>query len=51
VETLPLVSVIVRSMDRTMLQDALGSVALQTYANVEVVVVNATGNPHSALGD
>ncbi len=50
-QDLPLVSVIVRSMDRSMLQDALESVASQTYANVEVVVVNATGNPHRALGD
>ncbi|MES2583167.1 MAG: rhamnan synthesis F family protein [Pseudomonadota bacterium] len=46
----PLVSVIVRSMDRTMLRDALDSIALQTYDNVEVVVVNATGEEHSVLG-
>lgn len=50
-QCMPLVSVIVRSMDRTMLQDALESVALQTYSNVEVVVVNATGDRHSVLGD
>ncbi|WP_413891186.1 rhamnan synthesis F family protein [Candidatus Aalborgicola defluviihabitans] len=36
-------------MDRPMLQDALDSIALQTYANVEVVVVNATGVNHSTL--
>ena len=47
---LPLVSVMVRSMDRAMLQDALDSVALQSYANVEVVVVNAKGGTHSDLG-
>lgn len=47
----PLISVIVRSMDRTMLQEALDSVALQTYANVEVVVVNAKGGSHRDLGD
>lgn len=47
----PLVSVIVRSMDRPLLQDALDSIALQTYANVEVVVVNATGGSHRALGN
>lgn len=39
---LPLVSVIVRSVDRPELDDALGSVALQTYPNVEVVVVGAS---------
>ncbi len=50
-EDLPLVSVIVRSMDRPVLQDALDSIALQTYANVEVVVVNAKGTNHRALGD
>ncbi len=46
----PLVSVIVRSMDRTVLQDALDSVATQTYANVEVVVVDAKGAGHRDLG-
>jgi predicted HAD superfamily hydrolase/LmbE family N-acetylglucosaminyl deacetylase/glycosyltransferase involved in cell wall biosynthesis len=50
-EDVPLVSVIIRSMDRPMLRDALDSVALQTYANVEVVVVNAKGTNHRALGD
>jgi len=48
---LPLVSVMIRSMDRPMLRDALDSVALQSYANVEVVVVNAKGGKHSDLGD
>ncbi|MEO7105650.1 MAG: rhamnan synthesis F family protein, partial [Rhodoferax sp.] len=47
----PLVSVIVRSMNRTVLQDALNSIALQTYSNIEVVVVNATGRKHDALGN
>lgn len=46
----PLVSVIIRSMDRPMLRDALDSVALQSYGNIEVVVVNAKGDEHSALG-
>lgn len=50
-EDVPLVSVIVRSMDRPILRDALDSVALQTYPNVEVVVVNAKGGCHSALGE
>ncbi|SFP42178.1 Glycosyl transferase family 2 [Nitrosomonas cryotolerans] len=44
-----LVSVIIRSMDRPTLSDALDSVALQTYANIEVVVVNAKGIDHGAL--
>ena len=47
---LPLVSVIVRSMDRQHLQEALDSLASQNYANLEVLVVNATGTSHRALG-
>jgi len=43
---LPLVSVLVRSTDRTTLAKALDSIALQTYANIEVVVVNALGTSH-----
>lgn len=45
-----LVSVIVRSMDRRTLPDALDSIALQTYSNLEVVVVNAAGEGHRELG-
>jgi LmbE family N-acetylglucosaminyl deacetylase/GT2 family glycosyltransferase len=48
---LPLVSVLVRSMDRDALAQALDSVALQTYPNIEVVVVNASGHAHRALGE
>lgn len=48
---LPLVSVLLRSMDRSTLSFALDSVALQTYPHIEVVVVNATGNNHSPIGD
>lgn len=48
---LPLVSVIVRSMNRSTLGRALDSLALQTYANVEVVVVNASGGGHGAIGE
>ncbi|RAK56948.1 PIG-L family deacetylase [Phenylobacterium deserti] len=44
----PLVSVLIRSVDRPELDDALDSVALQTYPNIEVVVVDATGK-HRAL--
>lgn len=40
--TLPLVSILVRSMDREFLAGALDSVALQTYPNIEVLVVAAT---------
>lgn len=43
---LPLVSVIVRSMNRPSLAQAIASVAEQTYPHIEVVVVNATGAPH-----
>jgi hypothetical protein len=46
---LPLVSVLVRSMNRTCLPEALASVALQTHANLELVLVNASGQPHAAL--
>jgi LmbE family N-acetylglucosaminyl deacetylase/uncharacterized coiled-coil protein SlyX len=37
----PLVSILVRSVDRELLAEALDSVALQTYPNIEVVVVAA----------
>jgi LmbE family N-acetylglucosaminyl deacetylase len=47
----PLVSVVVRSMDSETLGDALDSISLQTYANIEVVVVNVKGGAHSDLGD
>ncbi len=42
----PLVSIVTRSMARTSIAEALGSVALQTYPNIEVVVVNAKGGDH-----
>jgi LmbE family N-acetylglucosaminyl deacetylase/FMN phosphatase YigB (HAD superfamily) len=45
----PLVSVIIRSMDRASLREALDSVALQTYPHIEIVVVNAKGGEHSEL--
>ncbi len=47
----PLVSVIIRSIDRPSLSEALQSVAIQTYQNIEVVVVNAIGREHSSLGE
>lgn len=46
----PLVSVLVRSMERPTLREALNSIEQQTYPNVEVVVVNAKGGEHAALG-
>ena len=36
---MPRVSILIRSMDRAMLAQALDSVALQTYPNIEVVVL------------
>ncbi len=47
----PLVSIIVRSMDRATLDDALDSIALQTYPNIEVVLVNAKGKGHRSVGE
>jgi glycosyltransferase involved in cell wall biosynthesis/LmbE family N-acetylglucosaminyl deacetylase len=41
---LPLVSILIRSVGREQLTQALDSVALQTYPNIEVVVVAATSN-------
>ncbi|MDO9102005.1 MAG: glycosyltransferase [Candidatus Nitrotoga sp.] len=47
--TLPLISVIVRSMGRPELRVALESIAQQDYPNVEVIVVDATGGNHPTL--
>lgn len=44
----PLVSILIRSMDRVWLSEALASVALQEYSNIEVIVVAATPH-HQAL--
>jgi len=41
--TPPLVSVIIRSVDRPELADALASVAAQTYPAIEIVIVDAKG--------
>ena len=43
---LPLVNILIRSMGRDTLKDALASISVQTYPNLEVIVVNATENPH-----
>lgn len=45
----PLVSVLVRSMNRSSLQQALDAVAAQTYPCIEIVVVNAFGSGHQPL--
>ena len=47
----PLVSVLIRSMDREYLDEAIHSLTLQTYVNIEVVVVNARTEEHRELGD
>jgi len=48
----PLVTVIIRSMGReTYLREALDSVALQTYPNIEVLIVNAKGEGHPEMGE
>ncbi|MCE1170946.1 MAG: glycosyltransferase [Azovibrio sp.] len=46
-ENSPLVSVIVRSMERPSLDKALASLARQTHPAIEVIVVNAKGGPHT----
>jgi hypothetical protein len=42
----PLVSIIVRSMARPTLSEALDSIIHQTYPHIEIVVVNALGSGH-----
>lgn len=42
----PLVSVLIRSMNRPSLSQAVASLAQQTYANIEVLIVNASGAAH-----
>lgn len=45
----PLISIMIRSMARDSLKTALDSVARQSWPNVEVLVVNASGKPHPPL--
>ncbi len=49
-EACPLVSVIVRTMNRPELAEALQSIAEQTYQNLEVIVVDAGGQNSLHLG-
>lgn len=51
VENKPLVSILIRSMDRPTLQRALQSAAQQTWPNIEIVVVAACGQAHRPLPD
>lgn len=50
-EDVPLVSVLIRNLGRPLLDEALDSVALQTYSHIEVVVVNAQASAHRKLSD
>ena len=45
----PLVSIVVRSMGRPELREALQSIASQDYPAIEVIVVDATGGHHPEL--
>jgi tetratricopeptide (TPR) repeat protein len=47
--SLPLASVLIRSMDRPTLQHAVHSAARQSYGNVEIVVGAACGQRHKPL--
>ena len=49
--TPPLVSILIRSMDRPTLVRALDSAAAQTWHNLEIVVVAACGASHRPLPD
>lgn len=48
-DDIPLVSVIIRSVDRSSLDEAIASVVAQTYPRIEIVVVDATGGSHRTL--
>ena len=50
-DDLPLVSVLIRSMNLPTLQNALDSVALQTYSHIEVLIIAACGQAHSSVGE
>jgi O-antigen biosynthesis protein len=50
-EKFPLISVVVRTMNRPQLPEALESIAAQTYPNLEVIVVDARGEKPLQLGE
>ena len=47
----PLISIIVRTMNRSCLPEALRSIASQTYPNLEVIVVDARGESGFFIGE
>lgn len=47
----PLVSIVIRSMGRECLADAVASVSRQTHRPLELIVVDATGGAHPPLPD
>ena len=49
--SLPLVSILIRSMDRKTLDRAMRSAARQTWGNIEIVVAAACGAAHRKLAD
>jgi tetratricopeptide (TPR) repeat protein len=49
IESPPLVSILIRSMDRPTLDRAIASAVSQTWPNVEIVVVAACGDMHRPL--
>jgi hypothetical protein len=49
IENAPLVSILIRSMDRPTLDRAIASAVSQTWPHVEIVVVAACGSAHRAL--
>jgi len=49
IENAPLVSILIRSMDRPTLDRAIASAVSQTWPNLEVVVVAACGSVHRTL--
>lgn len=48
---LPLVSVLIRSVNRPSLDEAIASVVAQTYPRIEIVVIDATAGHHRPLPD
>ena len=50
-EELPLISVIVRTVGRPELSEALQSIANQTYSNIEVILIDARGTNQLTVGD
>ncbi len=45
----PLVNILIRSMNKVQLHKAIHSASIQTYKNIEIFVVNATGKSHSQV--